>query len=124
MGLDTTHGAWHGAYSAFMTWRRKIAELAELPPLDQMEGYTDSANAIKWDNLTYSPLFILLTHSDCEGKIKWKDCKLIADELTKLLPKFPNEDAGGHIGYWKEKTQTFINGLLEAYNKKEHLEFH
>lgn len=21
MGLDTTHGAWHGAYSAFYRWR-------------------------------------------------------------------------------------------------------
>jgi hypothetical protein len=24
MGLDTTHDAWHGAYSAFMRWREKV----------------------------------------------------------------------------------------------------
>jgi hypothetical protein len=39
MGLDTTHDAWHGAYSAFMRWREKIAEVAGLPPLRLMEGF-------------------------------------------------------------------------------------
>jgi hypothetical protein len=28
MGLDTTHDAWHGAYSAFSRWRDKLAEVA------------------------------------------------------------------------------------------------
>lgn len=39
MGLDTSHGCWHGAYSAFMRWRQKIAEVAGLPPLSMMEGF-------------------------------------------------------------------------------------
>jgi hypothetical protein len=39
MGLDTTHDAWHGAYSAFMRWRTEIAKVAGLPPLDLMEGF-------------------------------------------------------------------------------------
>ena len=39
MGLDTSHNAWHGAYSAFMTWRKKIAHLAGFPPLELMEGF-------------------------------------------------------------------------------------
>lgn len=39
MGLDTTHDAWHGAYSAFMRWREKLAEVAGLPPLQLMEGF-------------------------------------------------------------------------------------
>jgi hypothetical protein len=39
MGLDTSHDAWHGAYSAFMRWREKIAEVAGLPPLQLMEGF-------------------------------------------------------------------------------------
>ena len=25
MGLDCSHGCWHGAYSAFMRWRAKLA---------------------------------------------------------------------------------------------------
>jgi len=39
MGLDTSHDAWHGAYSTFMRWREKIAEVAGLPPLRLMEGF-------------------------------------------------------------------------------------
>ena len=38
MGLDTSHGAWHGAYSAFYRWRCAIAEAANVP-LDLMEGF-------------------------------------------------------------------------------------
>ncbi len=39
MGLDCSHDAWHGAYSAFMRWRTMIAEVAGLPPLELMEGF-------------------------------------------------------------------------------------
>lgn len=39
MGLDCSHNAWHGAYSAFMRWRTKLAEVAGLPPLELMEGF-------------------------------------------------------------------------------------
>lgn len=35
MGLDTTHDAWHGAYSSFGDWRNQLAELA---------GYEVTAN--------------------------------------------------------------------------------
>jgi hypothetical protein len=31
MGLDTTHGCWNGAYSAFMRWRQEIARVAGIP---------------------------------------------------------------------------------------------
>lgn len=39
MGLDCSHNAWHGAYSAFMRWRMKLAQVAGLPPLELMEGF-------------------------------------------------------------------------------------
>lgn len=39
MGLDTTHDAWHGAYSAFNRWRTELARVAGLPPLELMEGF-------------------------------------------------------------------------------------
>jgi hypothetical protein len=41
MGLDVSHDAWHGAYSAFMRWRTKLAEVAGLPPLLFMEGFVE-----------------------------------------------------------------------------------
>lgn len=154
MGLDTSHGAWNGPYSAFMTWRTKIAEVAGFPPLELMEGYYSEEGMgnpftlldyrypkgdelpmyqlriirqrlpIKWNLFEGHPLVTLLIHSDCDGEIEWQDCKPIADELTKLLNKFPEEPAGGRIRNWKQQTQTFIDGLLKAYEAKENLDFH
>jgi hypothetical protein len=143
MGLDTSHNCWHGAYSAFMRWREKIAEVAGLPPLMLMEGYyTENAAGdplygidlfgaehlrkrlpIRWDSLKPDPLHILLTHSDCDGEIAWRDCKPIADRLTELLPLLEG-DGGGHIGDYRAKTQQFIDGLRLAHKKKQNVDFH
>lgn len=181
MGLDTTHDCWHGAYSAFMRWRRGIAKAAGIP-LDLMEGFwsldeykqeileknmprkhafapsesggfvatRDSLSEalaerigrgdagvladelssiaqhlpIRWDALKPDPIHYLLNHSDCEGHIAWSHCKKLADRLEELLPLLPEEDAGGHIGVWREKTQMFIDGLRLAHSKKERVEFH
>src|SRR5579864_513308 len=149
MGLDTTHGAWHGAYSAFMRWRIEIAKHIGIP-LELMEGfYVKGVNdplqllnykypkgdelemsAIRrieinfpllWDAFKANPIHELLYHSDCDGLIKWKKCKAIATELTKMLAELPDEDFGGHIGNFRCKTQTFIDGLMLAYNSKEDL---
>lgn len=46
MGLDTSHGCWSGAYSAFMRWRCEIAKAAGLPPLQWMEGF------YRWNDIT------------------------------------------------------------------------
>lgn len=153
MGLDTDFDAWHGAYSAFMKWRCKIAEVAGLPPLELMEGFFEAQETrgflptfylgvnpdpmmverikrmeallpIKWSCLKKSPLHQLLYHSDCDGSIGSRSCGPIADALEKLLPLLPDEDAGGHIGNWREKTQQFINGLRAAKAARKPLRFH
>lgn len=154
MGLDTSHGAWHGSYSAFMRWREKIAEVAGMPPLSLMQGFYQEGQVmtdpfymlkykydeddsaihqirslkkqlpIKWSSIKPSPLHELLYHSDCDGYINWKACGKIADELEKLIPLLPDEDNGGHIGNWRDKTKTFINGCRLAFEKKEKLNFH
>ena len=157
MGLDTTHGAWHGAYSSFMSWRIKIAQVAGFPPLELMEGFYSKDESllsinpftllkhdypkgdelsmaalrrimtrlpIKWDLFTSHPLYILLSHSDCDGDINYGACKKIADELEKLLPILKEEpEVGGHIGNYYDKTKTFIDGCRLAYSKKEKLQF-
>lgn len=152
MGLDTTHEAWHGAYSAFHRWRCELARLAGLPPLELMEGFfnlespvtgnpfwrsyeidkekgyiTDgciwSRLPIKWDCLKPDPLHELLYHSDCEGEIPWERCKPIARSIQKLIPLMKG-DAGGHIGNWKDKTQAFVDGLMLASKHEENLVFH
>jgi hypothetical protein len=148
MGLDCSHGA----YSAFGRWRSKIAEVAGLPPLDLMEGFysplkerqgygiptfycgpheptdnllgLDSLLPIKWECLKEDKLYILLSHSDCDGEIAWEDCAEIADSLEKLIPLLPDEIAGGHIENWRDKTQNFVDGLRKAAAAKENLDFH
>lgn len=149
MGLDTSHDAWHGAYSAFMRWRCELARAAGLPPLGLMEGFyakgdygdpikfarqalnseTAFANIaeslpIKWECLKPSALHTLLHHSDCEGEIAWEDCGPIADALEALLPKLPSGDGGRHVGNWRDKTAQFIKGCRAAFEAKESLEFH
>lgn len=120
MGLDTSHGCWHGAYSAFGRWRGKLAEVAGLDLLS-MEGF---GGEMEWEALPPDPLHVLLNHSDCDGEIRWQDCGPLADRLSELLPLLPDGDAGGHIGFWREKTQQFIDGLREAFEAKEDVEFH
>jgi hypothetical protein len=79
---------------------------------------------IKWESLPPSPLYELLYHSDCEGEIEWEKCGPIADALEALIPKMKNDDAGGHIGLWKAKTQQFVDGLRLAHSRKENVDFH
>lgn len=152
MGLDTSHNCWHGAYGAFNRWRTEVCKLAGLPPLELMEGfyqaipnteYQDpihwaqkglndetafsdlkSRLPIKWESLKPSALHKLLYHSDCDGELLWQDCDAISDELETVLTRMKDEDAGGHIGNWKDKTQTFIDGLRLASKNKENVEFH
>lgn len=147
MGLDTSHGAWHGAYSAFMRWRQEVARVAGIP-LELMEAfYSDDMNQIKlaeyagpnaaalievlkrncpikWSSLKSDPLHALLHHSDCDGDISPEDCAKIADRLEELLPQFPSGDGGGHIGNWRDKTKTFIEGCRAAAAANEPLDFH
>lgn len=150
MGLDTSHDCWHGAYSAFHRWRKEIASVAGLPPLELMEGFYEPLNSkglpslyygietkdktylkdlderlpIKWDCLKPSPLHDLLNHSDCDGEIESEDCGPIADALEELLPKLPAGDDGWNIGNWRDKTAQFIAGLRLAASKGENVNFH
>lgn len=153
MGLDISHDAWHGAYSAFHRWRQEIAKVAGLPPLELMEGFYHKGDShdpmamlnyrypngdeldvytlreifkklpIKWDCLKPMALHELLYHSDCDGYINPGACKKIADELEVLLDKLEG-DGGGHIGNYRAKTEQFIKGLREAHSKKQKLMFH
>lgn len=153
MGLDCSHEAWHGAYSAFHRWREKIAEVAGLPPIELMEGFyqplegkmtysitptlwhggqqglwklehLDTRLPIQWDSLKPDPLHELLYHSDCDGEIASDKCAAIADSLEKVIPLLPDGDGAGHIGNWKDTTQKFVDGLRLAASLGENLLFH
>jgi len=128
MGLDTTHNCWHGSYGNFKHWRMRICSALGLPPLNFMSGFYHAdaprlsklfdiekdSLPIKWECLKYNHLFILLSHSDCDGFILHKDCENIANELDKLDLKDDSLNC---------KTKQFADGLRDAADKKEDVEF-
>lgn len=143
MGLDCSHDAWHGAYSAFDRWRKHVAKLAGIP-LPLMEGYWRKISGIhdsdsllmwqikeieeylplKWGAYTKHPLYPLLDHSDCDGYLTPGQCKKVAAGLEAVLLD-PRADANlsGHIGNFRDKTQQFIDGCRLAHSRQERLEF-
>ncbi len=156
MGLDTSHGCWHGAYSAFDRWRHQLAQVAGYPPLEIMEGYFKAEDwwfmgpgvgwrklgegtgegfsfairrafdvlPVPWTLFKGDPLVVLLWHSDCDGTIAAADCEPLAKRLEEIVGMAPDEDLGGHIGSWHDKTRTFAEGLRKAAAAGEDVDFH
>ena len=124
MGLDTTHDAWHGAYSAFARWREELATTAGI--LDYRNNWprldVDPHLLGDWGEHPEEALWLLLAHSDCDGYLMPREAEAIADRLEELLPLL-NGDGGGHIGSYQEKTQQFIDGLRAAVSAGEPVEF-
>jgi len=150
MGLDTTHDAWHGPYSAFNNWRTWIASKIGIP-LKLMDGFYCEHEAgldpflaleymfpdkddtamyglrelkkqfpLKWEAFKPSKLHTLLNHSDCDGEISWEDCKGIHRELMKIINSKPDD----MDEYLLMRTNEFADGCFKAYKRKEVLKFH
>ena len=143
MGLDTSHGCWHGAYSAFSRWRNQLAVLAGYdlmhPTPEEIAGgaLASSQYAMiewsgiveenfkgEWSRTPPDPLIVLFAHSDYDGVIHPEQAGPLANRLEELLPKLVElGDAPGHIGNWAEKTQAFIDGLRLAARLGEDVVF-
>lgn len=59
-------------------------------------------------------LFILMTHSDCDGLLTYKECKLVYDDISNLEIK-SNDLFEFH--------NQFINALKHCYTKRINLYF-
>lgn len=142
MGLDTSHGCWHGAYSAFSRWRDQLAVAAGYQlmhptpeeiragappsmqyPMIEWSGIVDKNYMGEWDRTPPDPLIVLIAHSDCDGVIHPAQAGPLADRLAEILPKMPEGDGGGHVRNWRETTQRFIDGLREAVDLGEDVVF-
>lgn len=150
MGLDVSHDCWHGAYSAFMRWRMKLAEVAGIPlPFMDMFYFpgdvlmdpfywqrtskdefsqrkaeeVDRFLPLPWTLFDGDPLVHLLRHEDDRGHLDQEVLRPLANRLEELLPKLPDEDGGGHVRNWRVTTQRFIDGLRRAADAGERVEF-
>ncbi len=131
MGLNVSHDAWEGAYSAFNRFRREIAAAmgGSWPPHDDK---TLDPNCWYWgdgyNEQTHPGLMELLAHSDCDGEISPEICAKVADDLEALLPFIESRtlEAFGHIargGGYVKCTQRFIDGCRAAAAAGEPLKF-
>lgn len=82
MGLDCSHGAWHGAYSAFHRWRVQIAAAVGIP-LDFMEGFYSDGEDSTGIHLTIRLVAYREAAEVREGAISQ------ADSLRRYLKPFP-----------------------------------
>jgi len=131
MGLDISHDAFCGAYSAFNRFRQAALKAfgGSWPPHDN-----ESLEPGRWyweSSKEENPgLYEFFCHSDCDGEIEPELCGKLADELELLLPKIEELEgmfpAGGHIernGGYAQVTKDFIAGCREAHSLNEPLEF-
>lgn len=139
MGLDCSHDAFHGAYSAFNRFRQAVARAAygSFPPHEDL-GLLRAIGVTNPDRDAFylpdqsSPetqpgLWTLLAHSDCDGSLSPEECRQVADELEALLPALDLMGGGGghleHAGGIGAVARQFIAGCREAAERGEALEF-
>lgn len=105
MGLDVSHDAFSGAYSAFNRLRQIVAKSigGSFPPHENKSLGLDE-NSWYW-GLEHDPestpgIAEFMSHSDCDGEISPEVCVQIADELEALLPKIAEvapAELSGHV---------------------------
>lgn len=131
MGLDVSHDAFSGAYSAFNRFRQAVAKATggsfpyhDDPKLDPNMWYAGDGMSPE----THPGLWAFFTHSDCDGDIPPDLCAKLADELDAILPALELHGAGGgHIerdGGYAAVARRFIKGCREAHAAGEPLRFH
>lgn len=142
MGLDTSHDAWHGAYSSFGAWRREVAIAAGLLERDQtlfQKRYYDPEDMrdspLDWEKLNLmtdcygvwheepeDPIWYLINHSDCDGVIQFAHLLPLADRLEALIPKVDDESSVSE--WYGSRTRRFVDGLRLAAAEGKDLRFH
>lgn len=129
MGLDTTHDCYSGGYGGFNLLRAAIARAAGEQIEDSFSvlyNYDDFRPINfhgEWDKTPEDILTVLIVHSDCEGKIMSEHCGPLADRIEKLLPDIPEVDHAHGGRRFRKMAQRFVDGLREAAEANEDVEF-
>jgi len=107
MGLDCSHGAFNGAYSAFNRFRRAICAAigGSWPPHDPAwrnptggtpgddEWYYDD-DAVPAEHM--AGMLAIMEHSDCGGELTPEQCRNVSGFLRWAAPRMTGE-TGGHL---------------------------
>lgn len=120
MGLDTTHNAWHGAYSSFNRFRHELAKRIGID-LQEYAGYRNDGQGKDLASINH-PLMDLFNHSDCDGHLTPKQCLLISKGLEEVILKSPIPTELSDRDFI-EKAIAFRDGCMLACSLQENLEF-
>lgn len=129
MGLDVSHDAFHGAYSAFHRFRKVACEATggKWPDAMATDGHGRWTFGEGYTNDTHPGLYEFFCHSDCDGEISPDVAFRIADEMESLLPAIDAQGSGaGHIerfGGYGGVARRFIAGCRAAHAANEPLHF-
>jgi hypothetical protein len=127
MGLDVSHDAFHGAYTAFQRFRKAVCAATGGHFCDEVSGDDYWLFGEGYDSDSHPGLYEFFMHNDSDGEIAPDLAAKLADEMESLLPELDKmgtggghlEDAGG-IGAVARK---WINGCREAAKANEPLSF-
>lgn len=128
--LDLMEGFYSEPYSESMEW---LAPREGGPLCGDVRGtlihawierHVTKWAPIAWESLKSDVLHVLLDHSDYDGDIPAEQCAPLADRLEELLPNVGDGAGNWPVGIWRERTQTFIDGLRLAASRGEAVEFH
>lgn len=110
---------------------------------DTLTAFEPLGRAISWDAIG-DPLKLLLHHSDCDGRIKWFECRKIAMRLGAVIRKaaddtaYPTYSDGDKKGqliwtHWRNgrgcydgmvpATKRFAVGCLRAFRARKDVTF-
>lgn len=101
--------------------------------LNAVDALAKTGGALSWSCFESDPLALLLHHSDCDGKLRWYDCRGIASRLVQIYRQSKDNDLLGHGGLdyrrgcydsMRRATLRFACGCLRAYKAREDVQFH
>jgi hypothetical protein len=150
MGLDISHDAFSGAYSAFNRLRAEVCRAigGSWPPHfkygvdgrailngDGMPTTDESLDPESWycdeeyTREAWPGLYEFLCHSDCDGEIEPDMCVKVADDLERIIPLVEalGSTAFGHIeaqGGYVEVLRKLVVGCRLAAEQNEPLLFY
>jgi hypothetical protein len=117
MGLDFSHCEACWGYGGFMIFRKRVAASIGID-LDAMVGFGGSR---EWPSAEKEPLVYLLNHSDCDGHLTPKQCKVVAPRLLEIIDAWP--DADYKVIYDKAQAKELAKGMTRAAAAKVNLRF-